>query len=456
MKKLDLLSSGGKSHQPASGKASFGILCCIPVGLAMIFLAFWLHRFPYKQAYTMAEARAAAILELGAAAAIKPVLNVKNSLTILAKMPVMRNFKTGGLLVPALETRFAALNLLVQSFELPVASVWRLFQEMERSAAYWKEVPDAMLRRFFKVVYFQLTSNENDIEDFNLVARSVSEEDSADIRASAQLVPLTLRFFLNLIDQALLPLRPVAATFDKLPGLRSARQFMAHPVEGLMAIVLDDGVIRTMALKSLDGEIIAAVGDPELITGDSESRDCRAVINGVPFFCGPVFYDQKLKKPMWWVAVPVRDQNRMPVACLAALADVSYLSQLADTMVSGPDRLIFMERGGVAIGHHEAGLVAQQVNLGISLPAASQVGEKPLFSIVRRNYRALMQTAASIRSYGHRHLPDWIVVSQVDLTAGSESENFLILVCVILLAATGVYVLSCCVVRIMKSSREEI
>ncbi len=404
----------------------------------------------------MAEARSRSVIELGAAAAVKPVLSVKNSLGLLSKLPVMRDFKAGGFLVPALETRCEDLHLLVRSLELPVANAWRTFLDLERGVAYWKEIPDALLRRFFKIAFFQLTQSENETEDFDLEAASATEEEQQRIRASAQLVPLTLQLLSQVIDQALQSSRFSAAILDKLPGFCSARNSLSQPVESLFALILDEGLLRTIVLKNLEGEIISAVGDTDLIEGDPDNRDCRAIVNGVPFFCGPVFYDQYRHRPVWWVAVPVRDENRNPVACLTGLVDISFLSQLAEIMTSGPDRLIFVERSGVAIGHHDEQLVAQQVNLGMSLPAVSQVGEKPVLTVFYRNYRTLLLTAASIKTSGHRHLPDWIVYSQVDLTSVSEMETYIILICVILLAATGVYVLSCCVVRIMKSSREEI
>lgn len=431
-------------------------LCFFLAGLSILFLAFWLYGFPQRHANAMAEARARSVTELGVAAAVKPVLNVKNSLYILSRLPEMRDFKAGGFLVPALKTRCDDLQLFVESLELPVANAWSVLLDFERSAAYWQEIPDALLRLFWKITTFQLTQSENDIEDFNFVAGSATADDKLRILASAQLVPFTLQLLSTGIDHFKFSFNSVAAFIDRLPGFCSARQSMSNPVESLFALMLDEGLLRAIALKNLEGEIIVEVGDTAVKNVDPDSRDCRAIVSGAPFFSGSIFYDQSGHRPVWRVAVPVRDENRNPVACLTALVDISFLSQLAGLMTSGPDRLIFLERSGVAIGHHDELLVAQQVNLGRSLPLLTQVSEKPVFQVVHRNGRTLLLTAASIKLSGFRHLPDWIVCSQMDLTSVTALENYIILICVILLAATGVYVLSCCVVRIMKSSREEI
>ena len=429
---------------------------CFFSGLLVLVLSFWLYGFPQRQAYIMAEARANSLIELGAAAAVKPVLNVKNSLTLLSRLPVLREISAEGFLSPGVAERCSDLGLLVESFELPVAEFWKLFSEIQNTIIWGRDVPAAMQRRFVSLMTFGQVGAGDDDADFTLELKAASAEERDRMLSVTQLVPATLQFFADGISQFFAPLKFAAAAIDILPGFRSASQRLAHPVENLFALMLDEGQLRTLALKNLEGDILTAVGDIDLVVGDNDNRDGRAIIGGVPFFCGPVFYDQQRRRPVWWVAVPIRDELRQPVACLTAMVDISFLSQLAEIMTSGPDRLIFAERSGVTIGHHDEQLVAQQVNLGRSLLPALQADDKPISTMIRRNYRVLLQTAASIKISGQRHLPDWFVYSQVDLTSISETENFIILICVILLAASGAYVLSCCLMRIMNSSREEI
>lgn len=454
MKTLGLFAY--RKMEKRSGKVSLKIAGGMVAGLIMLLLGFWLYGFPQRQAYAMAEARSQSVIELGAAAAVKPVLNVRNSLTLLSKLPVLRDIRAEGFLTPEIVASCKDMRLLIDSFELPVADLWSAFSGVQRGIPYWKEIPDAMIRRFFRIVCFQLSSSEDVGDDFFLEFKSASEQDRARMLETTQLVPGTLQLFSDIVERVCLPMRFIANTVDKLPGFCSGKQHLSQPVESLFALMLDEGQLRTLVLKNLDGDVLAAVGDVDLIVGDSDNRDCRAITNGVPFFCGPVFYDQQRHRPVWWVAVPVRNDLREPVACLTAMVDISYLSQLADIMTSGPDRLIFVERSGVAIGHHDEQLVAQQVNLGMSLLPVSQIEEKPVSMLIHRNYRTLLQTAASIKASGHRHLPDWFVYSQVDLTSITESESFIILVCAILLAAIGIYVLSCCVVNVLNSPHEEI
>ncbi|HNX74962.1 MAG TPA: cache domain-containing protein [Candidatus Rifleibacterium sp.] len=430
-------------------KNTFGIIS----GLLIFALSFWLYGFPQRQAYIMAQARANSLIELGAAAAVKPVLNVKNSLSLLSRLPVLREISAEGCLSPGIADRCSDLGLLVESFELPVAEFWRLFTEIQNAVADSGDVPAALQRRFVSIMTFGQAGSGD--ADFSLEMQTASAQERDRILAVTQLVPATLQLFADGVTQFFAPLKFAAATIDTLPGFRSATQRLAHPVENLFALMLDGGQLRTLALKNLEGDVLTAVGDVDLVVGDNDNRDGRAVMSGVPFFCGPVLYDQQRHRPVWWVAVPVRDEMRQPVACLSAMVDISYLSQLAEIMTSGPDRLIFAERSGVTIGHHDEQLVAQQVNLGRSLLPALQADDKPISTVVRRNYRVLLQTAASIKISGQRYLPDWFVYSQVDLTSISETESFIILICVILLAAGGVYVLSCCLKRLLNSSHEE-
>jgi len=67
---------------------------------------------------------------------------------------------------------------------------------------------------------------------------------------------------------------------------------------------------------------------------------------------------------------------------------------------------------------------------------------------VRYDGRLLLQAGKSIRYGNVRHLPDWYVCYEQDLTGFSAQSQFLVTVSVILLAALGMYALSCCVVRL--------
>jgi len=435
-----------------SGKAQTRYLAGLVAGLLMLVLAFWLYRFPQRQARLVAEARSQAIIQIAASAAARPAINVKNSLTLLARLPALRQFDPGIGLAEGIIGWRRDFALLLESFEAPMASMWQEFIDIGRGFEWWQGIPEAALMRFWNLGTFGSLQfeSEEDLPPFGLA--SVSEEEHARISLMAGVVPETVRLLTAGFDRFFNPILQIVRCIDYFPGLCSTGSSTAVPVHNLLALMLDDGHIRTLALKNLSGTVIAVAGDAELFASDPDDRDCQAIKNGIPFFCGPVIYDQQQKRPVWWVAVPVRNEQRQPVACLSAMVDISYLSEIADKTSSGPDSLIFTERSGVAIGHHEPQIVAQQVNLSAALLPIAEIEEKPISGISRRNDRVLLHTAAALKYSGMRYLPDWYVFIQTDLTQENSLDDYLILLCVILLAATGGYVLSCCVVRINNSS----
>jgi len=445
-------------HHHRSGKVQTRYLAGLLAGLLMLALAFWLHRFPQRQARLLAEARSQAIIQIAVAAAARPAVNVKNSLTILARLPVVRGFNAGRGLFEGISEWRSDFALLLESFEAPLASMWQEIINIGRGLEWWQTIPDAAMMRFwdlgtFGCLPFASEEEEEEAPPFGLV--SISEEEHARISLMAGIVPETMRLLTAAFDQFFVPVSQALKFVSILPGLYSGGDSAASPVHNLLALMLDDGQIRALALKNFSGSLLAVAGDAELFGSDPDDRDCQIIKSGIPFFCGPVIYDQQQKRPVWWVAVPVRNEQRQPVACLSAMVDINFLSEMAVKTDSGPDSLVFTERSGVAIGHHDPQIVAQQVNLSAALLPIAEIEEKPISGIARRNDRMLLQTAASLKHSGLRHLPDWYVFIQTDLTHENSLDDYLILLCVILLAATGVYVLSCCVVRITNSSFEE-
>lgn len=438
-----------------SGKAQTRYLAGLVAGLLMLVLAFWLHRFPQRQARLLAEARSQAIIQIAAAAAARPAVNVKNSLTLLARLPALRQFDAGRGFAEGIAEWRSDFALLLESFEAPLASMWQEFIDVGRGLEWWQSIPDAAMMRFWNLGTFGCLQfeSEEDLPPFGLV--SISEEEHARISLMAGIVPETMRLLSAGFDQFYVPVSQAVKFIEMLPGLYAGGASTTAPIQNLLALMLDDGQLRALAIKNLSGNLLAVTGDAELFGSEPDDRDCQTIKSGVPFFCGPVIYDQQQKRPVWWVAVPVRNEQRQPVACLSAMVDINFLSEMAEKTDSGPDSLVFTERSGVAIGHHDPQIVSQQVNLSAALLPIAEIEEKPISGIARRNDRVLLQTAASLKRSGLRHLPDWYIFIQTDLSHENSLDDYLILLCVILLAATGVYVLSCCAVRINNSSFEE-
>lgn len=457
MKSLELSSTTKKAFPTTySGKAYFILqLSGVFAGLAVLLLAFWLYQFPEKQAREAVTTRSLVMLELAGDAAIGPLKNLRHSLALLARMPVLRDFKRGDSFVSALMATRNDLKLLIESYEVEIALGWQAKVSFERSLSWWVEIPDAFLRRVTMLFALHKETFAEDSEDLFPEMETISEAEHERILAQTQLVPQSIAALEVLLDQFLSPALSAAESLEGYFGFRNDMLADVSSAENLLAVALNDGLYRTIVLKNLQGSVIALAGDSDASAIRKDSRDCQAVIRGGAFFSGPTGYDPFLKRPLWWVAVPVRDENRRPIACLAALVDITYLSELAKKLANGHDSLFFVDRNGVAIGHADDQLVARQVNLRSSLIPVESVEDKSSTRILRLEGRPVFQAAAALKNSEYRYLPDWYVFLHTDLNSFFANEYYLVTVCVILLAATGMYVLSCCVVRLINSSNEE-
>ena len=106
---------------------------------------------------------------------------------------------------------------------------------------------------------------------------------------------------------------------------------------------------------------------------------------------------------------------------------------------------------GVVIGHADRETVARQVNVSRVFPSFVREADRGFSCrFVRHDGRLLLQAGKSIRYGNVRHLPDWYVYYEHDLTGFAAQSQFLVTLSVILLAAMGMYALSCCVVRLFE------
>ncbi len=438
-----------------NGMAGIMPVIGIVVGISILLLAFGLFRMPQHQNRANAEIRSASMSQLAVEVLVKSALATRSSLAVLSRLPVLRNIEVGGVMNSNLAACRDNFDLLVQSLELPVSAIWESFTDFERGMLYWKEIPQALLRRFLLLASFRFYEPFADDVEPDFGFRRLTEVDSSQILSQSRLVPESLQLLHGLAVKVYLPARHVAALLDSLPGLNSAGSSAADSAGSLLALMLDAGQFRAIALRNLHGKIMAMAGAVELIEEFAEMRDCLAIGGGAVFYSGPVFFDRRNNRSVWLVSVPVRDESRQPVACLTAMVDIGFLSQISGKIASGPDRLFFVDRSGIAIGHEDSDFVASKVNLKASLPALDRVDNTSFQRIVGNGHSAMLQAVTSVKKSGHRHLPDWYVVAHTRINTDDAFSRFIITVCVILLAATGMYVLSCCVVRITFFANEE-
>ncbi|HAE38778.1 MAG TPA: hypothetical protein DCG57_09080 [Candidatus Riflebacteria bacterium] len=423
----------------------------IVLSIAVFFLAAWLYRLPERLVLAQAQQNAAGIVSLAAEVAVRPSQQIRNSLALMARNPEVRKLQNTSVVRAWQLGLQNSLSLLLDSYEPLLGHAYEKILMFAHDVDYLKELPQAMVRRFALSAGL-LPSLDNSYDEMILLppARladkdldrmylqtSFAREQTAGIR---QFFSDSSELWLAMIYQ-----------FEELAGFSRQTLSDIAAVEDFFSAALNDEIFRTIMLKNLDGTVLAATGDVSVNDLSLDARDCKAVKNGSIFFTGPVGYDTRRQRPLWWVAVPVRDENRNPLACLTAFVDSGFLSDAAARISQNADsRLIFADHTGSVIGHADRQVVAKRVNISKTMPPFASATEERNFTsrFVRQDGKFLLQAGKSIRHDNVRHLPDWFVCYEQELGKFTGQNEFLVTVSVILLAAMGMYVLSCCVVRL--------
>ncbi|MBU1106541.1 MAG: cache domain-containing protein [Candidatus Riflebacteria bacterium] len=422
----------------------------IIAAIAIFFLAAWLYRFPEQLVLKQSLQEARGIVTLAVDVATRPAQQIRTALALMAKNPELRRLKSRSVLLSQKQKLQMDLSYLLDFYEPIIGRIYEDILGYEHDLNYLNELPMALLRRFAMNVGI-LTDSEDSVSPVGLLLPV--RLDAGDIGRMVQQTRF-VREKLSYLQHSLAD----SGTFWfelllRIEGLVGFGQLVVADtaaVEDFFSAALNDDIFRTLMLKSLDGSVLVAAGDVAGNDLNPDARDCRAIRGGSIFFSGPVGYDMRRKMPLWWVAVPVRDENRNPVACLSAFIDAGFLSEAAEkaSQKSGI-KLIFAERSGAVIGHEDRQMVAQRVNLSKTMPSFASEADNGFTSrFMRHGSRLFLQAGKSVSYENVRHLPNWYVCYEKDLTQIAHESEFLLTVSVILLAATGMYVLSCCVVRL--------
>lgn len=415
-------------------------------GLLCLYLAVWFYQFPGVITHSAAFEHAGTALDLSAEAAAKPLIGVRNSLNLLSRMPVLRKIRPTGSLTGSMLSLKKDLSLLGSSYESILANKFQESLRVHNDLVYWSELPMAIFRRIaMGVGLIREIDEEESAGDFFPALRQ-SELDQMHLQTG--LAGKIIDSCFSRFDNLVVVLNPVIAFIDNLGIFNRAIIEDLPAVENLFAVALNDDIIRALVLKNLQGSPLAQVGESIADRMSIDDRDCRAITNGSPFFSGPVAYDKSGKRTVWWVAVPVRDESRTPVACLSGLIDLGYLSELSalTAAASSGIELYFTDQKNVVIGHRQPHFVAEQVNLGD--PVISENSVKKSWRKLNRDSGPVLQVTRNFKDLKYRHLPLWNVYINAELQLPGRPGEILLLAGVILLAAIGLYVLSCCVVRI--------
>jgi len=448
MKTLDPAKnqSGHFLFKPVKLLAVAGIIASV----AIFFLAAWLYRFPENQIQDQSLQKAREIVSLADELAVQPALQIRNSLALMARNPEMRQIVNTSYVKARYHKNQKDLSLLLNSYEPLLGHVYGQILDFSSDIDYYLELPSALLRRLAMIAGIAFSQDVQgdpaailrpaklsylDIERMSVQTGVVSEK----MAALRRIVADSCRIYLHL-----------ALTIENLAGFNRQSLQDVAAVEDFFSAALNDEMLRALMLRSLDGEVMALVGDMPEDGMNFDTRDCRAIGAGSIFFSGPVGFDSRRKHTLWWVAVPVRDENRNPVAILAAFVNIDFLCRAAEKVAEKTDsRLVYTDFNGVVIGYADREVVARQINMSKILPSFSNEAERGFSSrFVRNDGRLLLQAGKSVKRGNVRHLPDWYVCYEQDLTGVVRQSQFLVTVSVILLAAMGMYALSCCVVRL--------
>lgn len=448
MKSLESLT--GKSGKVWLKPAKLLALAGIAASICVFFLAAWLYRFPERLAQEQALQRADGIVNLAAEIVVRPVQQLRNSLALMAKNPDLRQVASASVVVAWQQKVQGDLLLLLDSYEPFLGHLYEQILEFSRGIDYFLELPSALARRLATIAGMSFNDDESGDPPAMLAPTSISEDELMRMNAQTDFVRAKVAAARQLLIDSCGYYLQAAVTIERLAGFGSQSLRDVAAVEDFFSAALNDEMLRAITLRSLDGEVLAITGDVSAESLRLDARDCRAIAAGSIFFSGPVGYDTRRKHALWWVAVPVRDENRNPVACLTAFIDVDFLCRAAEKIAETTgSRLIFSDLNGVVIGHADRETVAKQVNVSRVFPSFVREADRGFSCrFVRHDGRLLLQAGKSIRYGNVRHLPDWYVYYEHDLTGFATQSQFLVTLSVILLAAMGMYALSCCVVRL--------
>ena len=389
-------------------------------------------------------------MNLAAETVARPAQQIRNYLMLMAKTPELRNIVSTSAFKVWRQRLHNDFSLLLDSYDPVFGLMYDRFLAFSRDIDYFLALPQAMARRLAMTAGMSFPENEQDDPGAMLSPAGLSDADVDRMFRQTGFVREKVATFRQSVSGLCETCLAVIPALEALAGFDRQSLQDVGAVEDYFSAALNDDMLRVIMLRSLDGEILAMVGDLPSGGLNLDSRDCRAIAGGSIFFSGPVGYDSRRRHAIWWVSVPVRDSKRDPVACLTAFVDIDFLCQAAEKVAENTDsRLIFSERSGAVIGHADREAVARQVNMSSVFPSFVSEADRGFNSrFVRYDGRLLLQAGKSIRYGNVRHLPDWYVCYEQDLTGFSAQSQFLVTVSVILLAALGMYALSCCVVRL--------
>lgn len=262
----------------------------------------------------------------------------KNELVYTSRQQQMLQLSTLDSLTDKINTLPYKVNLLVTAFEVEIVDFLKFIYDLNSTFIYLKNVPSAFNRLIIGILTMDLEGEHLDespeesesYEEYKIppdIISHIKNRATDYSRAMARNLSGLVGFvnYFSLFKQ-------VGLADEELTNLLLARS-------------LDTGNIKCIAVKNLEGQELASAD----LAGISiiSSKDAKAIAKGKSAFDGGVVYGG-VGKAFWWFALPIRNGNREPVACLSAFVDLSKLLPILE-LEPGLMRLSLVDEHGECI-----------------------------------------------------------------------------------------------------------
>ena len=180
----------------------------------------------------------------------------------------------------------------------------------------------------------------------------------------------------------------------------------------LQAGLSDKDLIQGLDVMTLDGKEVARVAERHGAGALLGVRQQAVHFGGRPFYPGPVWFDEGMGRPLWNVAMPLRDLQRRPFAVLSAQVDLAFLQELmTKSRISTASHLMIVDEDGIVISHPRYSMVANQINASHSNPAVKEVlSGSNGFRELRYGSASFFAAFSNLKNLQEPGLPGWGIV----------------------------------------------
>ena len=348
------------------------------------------------------------------------LMGVQQTLRLLSRMPVMRKATFNGVLEPLSQKILLRGRRFLRHTAPILLQVWHGLRGFQNRFDQGVTVALAACRRGLYMLGMQRIGESGDVvhalaADAPIPSGSQATFSQSDL--AWQLVS-TLEAADNRFTKHFRTLTQSAAFLDRILGFGDP--IIADPTEArrLLTASLDDrDLIRSLSIKTLQGEKIVSASEVNDPVGFFFRWRSPVRYGARPFYAGPVAFDEGLGRPLWLADVPLRDLTRTPFGALSSRVDLSFLSELsAKVRFSDSSLMYVVDENGIIIAHPKQAMVANQVDVSRANPAIAKVLQgkdgTQRISVFGAPY---LLAYRQLKNVDHVYMPPWGVVFMAPL-----------------------------------------